>query len=488
MAQNKPEGHTPRLSPPTGMRPAEARGRAIECYNSGRFQDAARFAQIALGAAPANEGLLHILGASLVRTGSIEQGTQILRKLCQGGCPHPEAWCDLANGLRALEDIDGSLHALDKALSLRPHFPPAVRGKVTLLHAQGRAADAAPIIDAAMRAHPTDVSCVLAFATISRELGRSAEAIELMLRHLRGGAVPGPLARAAHTQLAHLLDAERRYDEAFEHATLSAQAGGPIPEQDDFGHTIAQWSRARYDATPSTEIADPLPVLVVGMPRSGTSLVEQILTSHPEIGAIGESPSLPRIEQHLRQNAWPLGEAGRAAGQYLKMMRSRSPGKARVVDKLPGNYTILGPITKLLPGASIIHCVRDARDTCLSCYFQNFGSGHSYARDLVALGRKHIAYQRLMRHWSTTLGISMIEVCYEELVADLERVSRLMLAHVGVPWDPCVLNFHTLKRHVRTASAGQVHRPLFTSSIGRWKNYESHLKPLIDTLNQEPAQ
>ncbi|MBX3360543.1 MAG: sulfotransferase [Phycisphaeraceae bacterium] len=488
MTQNKPEGHTPRQTQPAGMRPTDARDRAIECYNSGRFQDAARFAQIALGATPANEGLLHILGASLVRIGSIEQGTQILRKLCQGGCLHPEAWCDLANGLRALEDIDGSLNALDKALSLRPHFPPAVRGKVTLLHAQGRAADAAPIIDAAMQAHPTDVSCVLAFATISRELGRSAEAIDLLLRHLRGGTVPAPLARAAHTQLAHLLDAERRYDEAFEHAMLSAQAGGPIPAQDDFAQTIAQWNKARYNATPSTEITDPLPVLVVGMPRSGTSLVEQILTSHPEIGTIGESPALPRIEQHLRQNAWPLDEARRTAGQYLEMMRSRSPGKARVVDKLPGNYTILGPITKLLPGATIIHCVRDARDTCLSCYFQNFGGGHSYARDLVALGRKHLAYQRLMKHWNTTLGISMLEVRYEELVADLERVSRLMLAHVGVPWDPCVLNFHTLKRHVRTASAGQVHKPLFTSSIGRWKNYESHLKPLFDTLGDSHAR
>lgn len=469
------------------MRPADARDRAIECYNSGRFQDAARFAQIALGATPANEGLLHILGASLVRIGSIEPGTHILRKLCQGGCLHPEAWCDLANGLRALEDVEGSLRALDKALALRPHFPPAVRGKVTLLHAQGRAAEAAPLIDAAMRAHPSDLSCALAFATISRELGRSAEGIDLLLRHLRGGAVPAPLARTAHTQLAHLLDAERRYGEAFEHATLSAQAGGPIPEQDDFSQTIAQWNKARYDATPSTEITDPLPVLVVGMPRSGTSLVEQILTSHPEIGTIGESPALPRIEQRLRQNASAPGDAKRAALEYLQIMRSRSPGKARVVDKLPGNYTILGPITRLLPGATIIHCVRDARDTCLSCYFQNFGSGHSYTRDLVALGRKYVAYERLMRHWRTSLGISMLEVRYEELVADLERVSRLMLDHVEVPWDPRVLSFHALKRHVRTASAGQVHRPLFTSSIGRWKNYESQLKPLLETLDQQPT-
>lgn len=470
--------------PPGPVNARAAREHAIGSYNAGRFADAARSAQIALNAGPKEDGLVHILGASLIRIGNVQPGIRLLRELCDRGCPHPEAWCDLANGLRSIEEIDGAQRALEHALKLRPHFPPAVRGIVTLLNGDGRAADAAPILDGALRAAPDDVSCVLAFAMVASALKRVPEAIDLLTRQLNAGAVPAPLLRAAHTELARLLDTERRYDEAFEHAARGARVGGPIPEQGFFDATIGHWTRERLDGTPTSGLDDPIPVLVLGMPRSGTSLVDQILSSHPEVGSIGESPALPRIEQRLSRVGWPVDGVRAAAGEYLAMMRGRCPGRSRVIDKLPGNYTILGPITRVLPGARIIYCVRDARDTCLSCFMQNFGSGHGYTRDLDTLGRKYVAHERLMAHWRDALGIRVLEVRYESLVADLEGVARSMLDHIGLAWDPRVLEFHLTKRHMRTASAGQVHRPLFTSSIGRWKHYERHLGPLLDALGR----
>lgn len=477
----------PAAGPPTpgpggfGAAPSD-RDRAIACYNTGRFADAARFAQRALATPPREDGLVHILGASLIRIGNVAHGTSLLRELCERGCPHPEAWCDLANGLRATEDIEGAHRALDQALALRPLFPPAVRGKIALLHGEGRARDGARMLDAAIRANPRDVSNALAFAMIARDIKRANEAIELLQRHTASGAVPAPLVRPVLTELARLLDAEGRYDEAFAAASAGAKSAGPIGEQDFFEAKIAQWTPAYYSATPTSGIDDPTPVLVLGMPRSGTSLVEQILTSHPAVGGIGEGPALPRIEQKLTQMSWPAGDVNAAATEYLAMMRARCPGKSRVIDKLPGNYTILGPITRILPGASVIYCVRDARDTCLSCHFQNFGTGHSYARDLALLGRKYVAHEKLMAHWRNTLGIRVLEVRYEDLVADLEGVARRMLEHIGVEWDPRVLEFHLNTRHMRTASAGQVHRPIFTSSVGRWKHYERHLGPLLQVL------
>lgn len=477
----RPGSRTP--NPPPGIGNARAaREHAISSYNTGRFAEAARAAQAALNAGLSEDGLVHILGASLVRIGSVQPGIRLLRELCDRGCPHPEAWCDLANGLRSIENIDGAQRALEHALKLRPHFPPAVRGIVTLLNGDGRASEAGPILDAALRAAPNDVSCALAFASVAGALKRAPEAIELLSGQIRSGLVPTPLLRAAHTELARLLDAEHRYDEAFEHAALGARAGGPIPQQGFFDATIAFWTPERFASISPSRHTDPLPVLVLGMPRSGTSLVDQIISSHPDVGSIGESPALPRIEERLSQLGWPPDGADAGAREYLAMMRARCPGKSRVIDKLPGNYTILAPISRLLPGARIIYCVRDARDTCLSCFMQNFGSGHGYTRDLATLGRKYVAHERLMSHWREALSIEMLEVRYEDLVANLEECARRMLDYVGVAWDPRVLEFHLNKRHMRTASAGQVHRPLFTTSIGRWKHYERHLGPLLDAL------
>lgn len=465
-----------------GINQSDARRRAADAYNVGRFQEAAQAAQSVLASGTPDPLMLHIKGASLVRLGRLDVGLRTLQEAVSHGVNTPEIWCDLANGLRSSEQIDAAHHALDRALALSPRHAPAIRGKVTLLNGEGRYAEAAALVDAAMTGAPPDASLALAFAMVARSVSRAPEAIDRLRELLHSGNVPPVLVRAVHTDLARLLDAEGRYDEAFEHAQLGAQSGGPIPPQDFFDGTIAHWSVERFGATPASSHTEPLPVIIVGMPRSGTSLAEQILAAHPDIRGIGESPALPRLEERVRAANWSPQAFEAAGADYTAMLKARAPRMARVADKLPGNYTILAPVVRMLPGARIIHCVRDARDTCLSCHFQNFGRGHSYARDLALLGRKYVAYERLMSHWRDTLGIQMFELRYETLVSAFEPTVRSLLDYVGVPWDDRVLSFHAVNRHVRTASAGQVHRPIFTSSVGRWKRYERHLGPLLEAL------
>lgn len=467
-----------------GGRAGEARAHALHAYNAGQFGKAATAALEAVRLGMQDATILHVLGASLVRIGKVDDGIVALRQSLSMDSKRPETWCDLANGLRGREDYAGAHEACDRALAIVPEHPAAVRGKVTLLKGEGREEEAVALLTPLMERASADPSLALAFAGVCAGAGKRDEGIAALERVLARGGVPAPLMRAVLSELARLLDGAGRYEEAFERARLANAAGGPIPAQDFFEGTLGTWTGARIADVGSSGIADDRPVFVVGMPRSGTSLMEQILAAHPEIGGIGESPAMPRIEQEIARTGWSRERAAWGARAYLEMLNARAPGKRRVVDKLPGNYTILGQIGCVLPGARVIHCVRDARDTCLSCMFQNFGNGHAYTRDLALLGRKYAAYERLMAHWRGVLTIPMLEVRYEDLVADFEGEIRDVLAFVGVDWDERVLRFHAQKRHVRTASAGQVHRPLFTTSVGRWRHYEAQLRPLIEAMER----
>lgn len=236
-----------------------------------------------------------------------------------------------------------------------------------------------------------------------------------------------------------------------------------------------------------------LPVFIVGMPRSGTTLVEQILAAHPKVQGAGELTHLPRLLHEVRgpeDSRFPdlmrriappdCGLLGRA---YLHMLGAAPAGKRRITDKLPGNFQFAGLIHLALPGARIIHCGRDPRDACLSMYFTHFGTGNEFTYDLSDLGRAWRAYERLMAHWEEVLPPgTILHVEYQDLVGDLEAWARRLVAFCGLDWDPACLAFYDLDRPVSTASAVQVRRPIYASSVGRWMSYVDHLGPLLQAL------
>lgn len=242
------------------------------------------------------------------------------------------------------------------------------------------------------------------------------------------------------------------------------------------------------------------PIFVVGMPRSGTTLTEQILSSHAEVfgaGELGLLSHLSRLMQRVIGNGKPYpfcvdGFTGHlreeAARFYLHGLDQHDVDHAYVVDKMPHNFMHIGLIHMIFPMAKIIHIRRDPRDTALSSYQQNFKAKHGglgYAFDLEKIAHEINSYHEMMEHWRKVLPGRMLEITYEELVADQETVSRDMLEFVGLVWDAKVTNFYETKRAVRTASVAQVRQKIYSSSKQKWRNYESHLGPLLETLKPE---
>jgi len=238
-----------------------------------------------------------------------------------------------------------------------------------------------------------------------------------------------------------------------------------------------------------------LPVFVVGMMRSGTTLAEQILASHPSVHGAGELQEFASLVGSLPQRlgvSIPYPECmerldassiHRLAEPLLEDLRRRGGGAPRVVDKNPLNFLHLGVIAALFPQATIIHCRRDPMDTCVSCYFQNFADPFPFKLDLTRLGHYYRQYERLMWHWSQVLPTRIFELAYEDLVGDQEAVSRRLIQHCGLPWDDRCLGFYQTSRPVRTASALQVRKPIYGTAIGRWQRYAEHLAPLLDALH-----
>ena len=274
----------------------------------------------------------------------------------------------------------------------------------------------------------------------------------------------------------------------------------------------ADWFRTRPAATE----ADPTPVFIVGMPRSGTTLVEQCLAAHPAVHGAGELSTILRIATEAVARAGveadpfrigvmsmqaasrpgaepsypecvrvlPAAQIAALGRQYLDHLRTIAPVAARVTDKLPGNYLHLGFIATILPGAKLIHCRRDPFDNAVSLYFTDFMVGHEYSNDLRAIGRQIRGMRALMTHWAAVLGGRFLTVDYETLVADPELFTRAMVAHVGLEWDDACLRPHEVARPVHTASTWQVRQPVYKRSAGRAGRYAQFLGPLREALGE----
>lgn len=272
----------------------------------------------------------------------------------------------------------------------------------------------------------------------------------------------------------------------------------PSKDTERFERLMRVYSKEFFERHADCGIASDVPLLIVGMPRSGTTLTEQILSSHPQVIGGGEaifwSRSPRAVPMTLKSKTlYPEcmleitpEKAHQIAEKYLHhLYKIAGPdaAPARITDKMPHNFTHLGLIALLFPNAKIIHCRRDPMDTCLSIFFQHFGGTHSYAYDLAHLGHHYKLYQRLMAHWHEVLPGRIMDVTYERTIADPEYWSRALIDFVGLPWDDACLAPHKLERSVKTASHWQVRQPIYKTSVARWKKYEPFLGPLKEALD-----
>ncbi|MEE8532452.1 MAG: sulfotransferase [Alphaproteobacteria bacterium] len=417
-----------------------------------------------------------------------------------------EARHNLSVALLAQGRLDEAEESCREALALDPGYAPAHNNLGNVLRYRGRLEEAVACYREALAIDPGFASAqsnLVEFTTF--EAGDPAFAA---LESLKAkGGLPLREATTLHFALGKVYADIGDYDRAFadyregnalraREAERTGRAFRVADHEKRISAIVAALARETLDRA-AAGCGSDVPVFIVGMPRSGTTLVEQILASHAEVFGAGELPEIGRIAERLPADAgapYPAGVAalddaalGRLGEGYVERLRALAEGARRVTDKTPANFLHLGLIALMLPGARVIHCRRDPRDVCVSCYFHDFAQGSEFTDDLAALGRYYRLYEQLMAHWREVLPRPILDVDYEALVADQEGVSRQLVDFCGLEWDDACLAFHETQRTVRTSSDLQVRRRIFTSSIGRWRDYESHLGPLIEALGRDPV-
>lgn len=474
---------------------------------SGRLDAAAESYRRAVEIDPGHAAAHRNLGIALSEARRTEEAVAQYRRALAVAPHRAAAHDDLANALRAEGRFDEALMHYRKALAIDPDYAEAHNNLGVALKILGRTEAARQSFERAVRLAPRRVlfhaglADTVSFADGDRHLtaleglARERETLDfeeqIQLRFTLG-KIYADLAQHERS-FRHLLEGnalKRRridYDEAA---------------------VLGEFERIRAVFTPElmrekSGLGHPsaVPVLVIGMPRSGTTLVEQILASHPQVFGAGEigdfhDAAARCFAEAPTPQAYPEAVPAMTGAELLTLgadyaaaVGRRAPAAVRITDKMPGNYLAAGLVHLALPNARIIHVRRDPVDTCLSCFATLFAGNLSYAYDLAELGRYWRAYDALMAHWRALLPEEvMIDVQYETLVGDFEREARRIIAHCGLDWDDACRDFHKSARPVQTASMLQVRQPIYQTSIGRWRPYREWLGPLFAALAAGPAE
>jgi tetratricopeptide (TPR) repeat protein len=390
--------------------------------------------------------------------------------------------------------VDAAFEHSTKATELAPQDPLIASSHAYVLEAAGKLEDAWQLLQRLLAAGYTPPKIAALYARMAPQRGQTAEALKLVQRLLESGSYTAHEHAGLCFAAADLLDRLGQYDQAFAHASRANQirrpAYDPVGLEREFDERIAYFTSERIACLPKASYHKIKPVFIVGMPRSGTSLMEQIIASHPGVHGAGELDLMKRVvvgtAQMLRKSGdYPqcmdglsIDTANGLAQIYLEPLAATNPNASIVVDKMPLNFIYLPLISRLLPEAKVIHCRRNPLDTCLSCYMTNFAAANQFAYDLGHLGHFYRQYERLMGHYKSVLDLPILDVDYEQVVADPAGQVKRVLDFLGLSWDDRCLNFHQTARPVSSASVEQVRQPIYQRSVGRWKNYDRHLAPL----------
>ena len=391
-----------------------------------------------------------------------------------------------------------SLEAYEKGLALKPESPHGQSGRLNALRVVGRTDEAVAGYQACIRKGVNVAESWWSLSSL-RTYSFSDDDIDRMTSMRQNGQVNELDSTFLDFAMGKAMDDRQRYDEAWQFYENGNTTHRKSIEysSDKFESDIDRIIEAvdgsilqRGDTLPPRSVT---PVFIVGMPRSGSTLIEQVLASHSEVEATMELPYMQGLGQlymiaegdHSSLPIIGLDESKLAAigDEYLKATElHRTESKRFFIDKLPDNFLYIGLIAMALPGAKIIDARRNPMDTCVGNYRQWFARGKAFSYKLGELGRHYLQYMRIMQHWEQVLPGEILTVDYEMMVENTEAEIRRILSYCGLPWEDACLNFHQSGRQVTTASSEQVRQPIYKSAVGFWKNYESHLGELAEIL------
>jgi tetratricopeptide (TPR) repeat protein len=458
------------------------------------------------------------LGLARRETGKLEDAARSFAHATEIEPGNPEAYNALGNVLRSLNRSDDAADAYQAALAIDSSHGHARNGLSDTLNdaavahnLDGRVDDALAGFHAALDYNPGNAEALINLGILLEQTGDAENAAKVFKKAI--AAKPDFID--AHYQLAHLRDHASTPDEIAQMKSLSnslpksdkklallSYALGKAYEKNgeyasefrwlEEAHRImashvrfdvsraAQFVARRIEAFPAgekglehgTAANEPMRIFIVGMPRSGTTLTEQILASHPNVTAIGEQTLFGENQDGVPNDA-------------LRRYERIGSNAAAIVDSTPTNFLHIGVIATTYPTARFVHCTRDPLDTCCSIYQHPLSDAHSYAHTLRDLGAYYRLYERIMTHWHTLLPGRIHDIAYERTVAEPEASVRALLAHCELPFDETCLRFYETRRTIKTPSASQVRKPLYSSSVGRWRRYEEQLQPLVDALRDQ---
>jgi tetratricopeptide (TPR) repeat protein len=462
----------------------------------GKPGEAIKFLQVAVRRDPQNAMYLNNLGCAYLDVGLVEQAQAPLTRALEINPKLSKSSWLLGEFYRVAGKPELALPYHEKACGNEPQnadFQWALGKTYDML---GRKEEARAIFES-LRQHPK----IGSFAIYRLAVNDKHDVPSPLLAEIQDRIAKRPSAgralNALHNGAAKIYEQNGYYPKAFLHFKAANDAD-KVPFDlehyrrwvDDIIENFTPETFARRKAMAT---ASDVPVFVIGMPRSGTTLVEQIIARHPQAAGAGEldriwkigkglryydaaSQFLPAIDAKHEIEVTTLGE------KYVELLKFLAPDAQRIVDKMPHNFELLGLIALLLPEARVVHLRRDPIDTCLSCYQTRLNEVHGYSRDLKTLGLYYREYSRLMAHWRRVLPLKYLDLDYETLTEDFESEARRLIDFLGLLWDPACLTFHEATAAVRTFSRNQVRNPIYRTSVGRWRRYEMELQPLITAL------
>lgn len=439
----------------------------------------------------------NLLGTIYLNYWKLDKAEDAFRKAIEIKSDDPEILNNLGHTLVLQRKLGEAKHVIKKAIQFNPDSPTTHNDLGVIYHSLGQIDKAVSQYNKALELQPDFAQVYYSLSIIKKYSRDDQDVIDKIMSILGNNDICENDEVLLYFALGKIYNDCREYRKAFKHYdkgnSLKYKHSNSDPESYRYymDNIISSYSAELIATKSAYGNTSDVPVFIVGMPRSGTSLIEQIIASHPLVFGAGELPFIggvpDQISKHLNiTEHYPdsvkyinAKTVKNLANDYINKLQGYSENARRITDKMPLNAIHLGLINILFPNSKIIHCLRDPIDTCLSIYFQNFANTDTYVYNLTAIGLHYLQYKRIMEHWGKVLRIPILNIQYEELIDHQEAFSRRMIDYIGLDWDNSCLSFQNTDRAVETASVWQVRQPIYKTSVKRWKNYEPFIEPLI---------